>query len=324
MISFRYHVVSLVAVLLALAAGIAVGSGPLQRETETGPDGSALQQRLDDAEAQVSALQDAATYDDDYAASTAPRMLLRALPNRAVTLVVLPGAEERSVSEVSAAVDTAGGTVTAQVEITEALLDPANRQLVTELASQLQDSSGQGLAIPAGASGYERFGRLLASAIGTTRPGGQAVTPDGDSILAAVSTADLVTTRGTVARRGSLVVLVAGPPYGSADDQEGAGAIVATLADALDLGTRGAVVAGPRSSAVETGTDGGTGVVAAVRADPTAAARVSTVDVIDRTSGAVLAALALAEQQGGGVGHYGAFGADGVLPQRVAVRTPAP
>ena len=34
MISFRYHLASLVAVLLALAAGVALGAGPLREDGE--------------------------------------------------------------------------------------------------------------------------------------------------------------------------------------------------------------------------------------------------------------------------------------------------
>ncbi|MGB9373001.1 MAG: copper transporter, partial [Jiangellales bacterium] len=70
-----------------------------------------------------------------------------------------------------------------------------------------------------------------------------------------------------------------------------------------------AVLAGPPASA----SDGG--VVQAVRADADLAAELSTVDMVQLSSGRTSAVLALAEQQDGGVGHYGAVGeVDGPLP----------
>jgi hypothetical protein len=308
-ISFRYHVVSLVAVLLALATGIVLGSGPLQRDdtavgTETG-DAEALAA----AESRASAAEEGLAFGDSYAAATADPLVEGNLTGRAVTLVRLPGAEEAAVADIAGMVDRAGGTVTAQVTLGEKLLDVANRQLVAELATQMQRSARQAVQVPAGASGYERMGLLVGHAVASEVKDGDPVDGAGDSILAGVSTADLVTTQGNVERRGSLVLVVSGNPYGTADLRAGAGSIVNTMVTALDASSDGAVLAGPVSAAAEDG------VVGTLRADPTAAGNVSSVDVADHVAGAVVAVLALAEQAAGNVGHYGSSAAaDGAVP----------
>lgn len=309
MISFRYHVVSLVAVLLALAVGIVLGSGPLQRDTDEDTAGDGDRQALLAAEADVDRLEQIVEYDDAFAEATSAGLLRRKLDGRAVTLVALPGADEAALTRLTESVDRAGGRVTAQVVVAEALLEVDNRQLVDELASQMHDTARKQVDVPAGASGYERMGRLLAYAVGSTKKAGERTDRAAESILAGVSTAELVTTRGNVSRRGSLVLVVTGPPVGTADDRAGAGSILATLADAFAQGTDGVVVAGPVSAGAEDG------LVAAVRSDPTAAASVSTVDVVERVSGAVVAVLALAGEASGEQGHYGsAAAADGPLP----------
>jgi hypothetical protein len=150
---------------------------------------------------------------------------------------------------------------------------------------------------------------LLANAIAADRSSGRPVNDVSDRVLAGLSTADLVTTQGNIERRGGLVLLVAGAPYGSADDREGAGSIVATVATALDEGSQGAALVGPSASAAPDG------LVAALRADPTAAREVSTVDVADRPSGAVVSMLALDREADGESGHYGTGdGAEAPLP----------
>ncbi len=308
MISFRYHVVSLLAVLLALAAGVALGSGPLQRDASDGSADSDAE-ALAAADARVVELEEGEAFDAAYAGATAGELLGGQLDGRAVTLVSLPGSADATLARLSDMVTEAGGEVSARVSFEEKFLDVANRQLVDELATQMHDSVKRDVDVPAGASGYERVGVLLANAIASNRAGGRPVDDVSDRVLAGLSTADLVTTQGNIDRRGSLVLLVAGAPYGSSDERDGAGSIISTVATALDEETDGVALVGPVESAAPDG------LVGALRADPTAARVVSTVDVADRVSGAVVSVLALGQEATGATGHYGAAdAADGPLP----------
>lgn len=310
MISMRYHVVSLLAAFLALAVGVVLGAGPLRADASAPAAGATQGPTLAAAQSRIEQLDQVRAFADAYAAATAKPLVAGALTGRAVTLVRLPGAEDITLAQVGDMVEKAGGSVTARVVVDQKLLDVGNRQLVGELAAQMQDSAKRAVAVPAGVSGYERMGLLLAHAVVSRKKAGESVDPAGDSILAGAATAGLVTTAGNIDRRGSLVVAVAGEPYGSTDQREGAGAVTATLLAALDGASRGSVLVGPVSSAAQDG------LVGALRADPTAAKEVSTVDVGGQVAGAVVAVLALREQAAGGYGHYGSSAAaDGPVPE---------
>lgn len=308
MISFRYHVVSLLAVLFALAAGVALGSGPLQRQDADDP-GRSVTARLAQAQRELDQQGALLGFHDELSAALTPTLVEGRLTGRAVTVVALPGAAEEDVVRVGGAVAAAGGKVTAQIDVDPRLLDVGNRQLVAELATQVQENVQDAVDVPDGAGGYEHLGRLLGFATTTTKDKGTPVNGDADGVLAALSTAELVSVRGNITRRGSLVIMVAGSPQGSEDERAGAGSIVATLSDSLDATSDGVVVAGPVASSAADG------VVSAVRRDPSAAEGVSTVDVVETRAGALLTVLALARQGAGRTGHYGtSASANGALP----------
>lgn len=310
MISFRYHVVSLVAVLLALAAGVVLGGGPLQG------GGTALAGQTDDdarsarLEAQVEGLKAGDRYGDEFATAAAPVLLAGKLRGRVVTLVALPTAQPADVTAIAGLVTVAGGQVGGSLRAGKALVDVGDRQLVDELGTQLESqlSKGRrGVLVPAAAGSYERMGALLARAVGAGRRGGAPVDPTATTILGALDAARLLSATGRVSRRADLVLFVDGPP--DSPTREGAGAVAASLAAAVDAASQGVVVAGPTAS------DAGDGAVAAVRDDAGAARVVSTVDASGRTAGRVATVLALQSEAAGDTGHYGGGpAADGALP----------
>jgi len=305
-ISFRYHIVSIVSVFLALAVGVTLGGGPLKGEV----DNTLVEQVAADRrakaglQAEIEELGSGNEFTDAFAANVAPRLLGSSLGGRAVSLVVLPGAEESAVSGVSGLVSVAGGTVAGTVRAGDGLLDVGNKQLVDELGSQLLDGTTD-VTVADTASGYERMGALIARAIATDVDAGAAVDDAANSILSGLSTANLMSAEGDLNRRGSLVIVVAGPGSGSAAERQGANSIVTALVKAIDAGTDGVVVAGPVEAARERG------LIAAIQADVAAAKEVSTVDVLGRQAGQVVAVMALAEQAHGKAGHYGAVDAAG-------------
>lgn len=310
MISFRYHIVSIVSVFLALAIGVALGGGPLKGEV----DNTLVQQVQADRkakaelQAEVSALRSGNQFEDAFAANVAPGLIGGALQGRVVTMMVLPTAAAEDVTGLARLVKGAGGTIGGTVRIGDALVDVANKQLVDELGSQLLDGAPD-VSVPADASGYERMGALLARAVGTDEAGGATVDATSKSILAGLSTAALMSVDGDLNRRGDLMMVVGGAGRGDAEERQGSNSIVTTLVQALDADTAGTVVAGPLASAR------GDGLVAAVREDVVAARDVSTVDSLGRTAGQVVAVMALAEQSHGQTGHYGAVdAADGAMP----------
>lgn len=116
MINLRYHVISLAAVLLALAAGIAVGSGLLDESeagtTATGSNAAEISSAL-------------AGFDAGYASLTAPGLLTDKLKNRSVMLLTTPGARDNEVDSLIENLTLSGARVTGQVTMTTKLLSPS-------------------------------------------------------------------------------------------------------------------------------------------------------------------------------------------------------
>jgi Copper transport outer membrane protein, MctB len=314
-ISYRYHIVSIVSVFLALAVGVALGGGPLKGEVDNTLVDQVKADRGVKAELrdEIAATRAGNTFTDEFADTIAPGLLGQVLEGRVVTLVALPGSQQAEVSALGDMVTTAGGTVGGSVRVGDQLLDVSNRQLVDELGSQLLDGASD-VSVPADASGYERIGALMARAIGTDKDaGGAGVDATSDSILAGLSTAGLMSADGALDRRGSLVLFVSGSPTGTEEEQSGASSILATLASAVDADTDGVVVAGPIASAREKG------LVRGIREDVVAARDVSTVDALGRSAARIVAAMALAGQAQDQTGHFGAVdAADGAMPGAVS------
>jgi hypothetical protein len=328
-ISFRYHVVSIVSVLFALAVGVALGAGPLRGQPDsTRVDQVAADRQVrNDLSGQVETLRRTGAFDDAFATSVSPGLLRGSLRGHEVSVVVLPTAVTADVSALTRLVGVAGGRVGITLQVTDQMLDVTKKSLVDGLGSQL-DGRAAGLRIPAAAGPYDRIGALLGRALGTVQPGGEPADSTSTTILAGLQTAGLTSgaggpaagaparrgpAAGAAARRGDLVLFVTGAGRGAPDARKGAATIVTSLVRAVDGVTAGTVLAGPVTSA------GVAGPVRAVRQAPAAARDVSTVDTLGTTAGQVVSVLALAEQAAGRTGHYGAVGAaDGAVPRAVA------
>lgn len=311
MISFRYHIVSIVSVFLALAVGVALGGGPLKGEVDNTlvEQVKADRERKAELQSEIAALQTANGFTDRFAETIAPGLVGQTLQGRAVSLVVLPTAQQAEVTAMADMVTTAGGTVAGTVRVGDALLDVENKQLVDELATQLLDGASD-VSVASDSSGYERVGALIARAIGTEKePGGAEVDGTSDSILAGLGTAGLMSAEGDLNRRGSLVLFLAGPGDGTEAERQGANSIATTLVGAVDADTAGAVVTGPVAAARADG------LLRAIRDDVVVSQDVSTVDVLGRAAARVVTVMALAGQAQDQTGHYGAVdAADGAMP----------
>lgn len=310
MISFRYHIVSIVSVFLALAVGVALGGGPLKGEVDKTLVEQVEKDRMvkADLRAEIGDARTGSRFTDDFARAAAPDLLGTELRGRVVTVMVLPGATQSDVTAISELIEVADGRVGGVLRIGGDMLDVAQKQLIDELGAQLLDAT-PGVDVADDASGYERMGALLARAVGTQRVGGARVDEAANGILSGLSTAGLMSAEGDIERRGGLIVILAGSGSGSVEELQGANTIVGALARELDAGTNGTVVAGPVASAQADG------LVESIRQDVVAARDVSTVDSLDRVAGQVVTVMALKGQASGEVGHYGAVDtADGAMP----------
>ncbi|WP_432524915.1 copper transporter [Kineococcus sp. SYSU DK006] len=309
MIDFRYHVVSLVSVFLALAVGIVLGAGPLNEGISTGITDQVRQLTQEKNQLRAERDQALATADaqDSWAEAVTPALVARQLGGRAIALVELPGADS---SQVDAAVDVlqqAGASVPVQVTVQDAWTDSAQASTREQVAGRL---SGDLASAPAADAGTEVVlaAELARGLVADDLAQADQPDPGAVAVLTALADAGLVEveggTDGLSGQRATLALVVGGAPDADATDAqtEGSDAAWVAIAAQLDATGAGAVLAGPPESAA----DGGP--VAALRADADAAADVSTVDDLDASAGRVNAVLALRQQLSGEVGHYGTAG----------------
>ncbi len=295
MITLRHHVLTIVAVFLALAAGIVLGGGPL---SDVGPTVATAGQEKSAAPEKGTAQ---AEYTEKFVAALEPPVIAARLTDRSVALVTVPGADEQVVSALAGQIDSAGGSVSARYDLSEDLVDPGQKSLVDTLGSQLLTQQADD-AVPAEASTYDRLGQLLGLAIATKEVEGEDVNGKSRAIADAISGAGLMSQPEKVERRAPLVLLV----LGTDADDDGSDAILAGLTEGLAAQATGVVVAGATS-------DGGSGQLGRFRADP-AAAGVATIDGIDTVAGRVATILTLQRALTTPGGSFGASGSDGPVP----------
>ncbi|SEG64348.1 Copper transport outer membrane protein, MctB [Thermomonospora echinospora] len=313
MIDFRYHLVSIVAIFLSLAVGLVLGAtalsdpllGTLKKES------NAAIKRSEELRARQLELLKQIEGEEQFSRTVARQLLAGRLKDQSVVLVETPGAGQESLNKISELLgeDAAGATVTGRVTIQKKFLDDDQLATLDQLAEQLRPAQ---MKFSDGAGPYDKAGQVLAAAL-LTGDSAKALRDDasGKATLEAFKSAGFVTVSGKPAQHATLAVMVApSSPYQDGADVDNRALI--SLAGALDSAGRGTVLAGPTTAAGEGG------LIAALR-ESDAADEVSSVDVIDQSSGQVVTVLALESQIAGKTGHYGTGeGAGAYLP------TPAP
>ncbi|MER5705764.1 copper transporter [Micromonospora sp. NPDC002296] len=287
MINFRYHVVSLTAVFLALAIGLVVGTAALN-----GPVADSLKERVNELSKDnqqrrqmVNDMQKELEMEEQFAAEIAQVVLSGKLTGRRVAVVTLPNKREHA-EGVLKMLRTAGATVTGQVDLQDKFINPDNNSSLMELAVTAARPSAPASGLPGNGHGVETSSALLASIL-LDRAGGTPVTEaDRRAVLAAYTNTGYLTTDEKVTGPAEAVVLVSGQPYVDKDSAKKDESVV-KVAEQFDR-AGAIVVAG-------TGSEGGN-VVSVVRGDPVLSQTISTVDDANTTQGQLVTSLALVQQ----------------------------
>ena len=299
MIDFRYHLVSLIAVFLAVALGIIIGTTALNEPILADIEGQVadLEQDKRSLEDQTQQLQAQVNAAQAFDQAVAPSLVDGTLSDASVLLVVTN--EEiapETIEGVAALIADADGTVAGQITLLPAYSDPSS-----EAALEGYVTGGglpPGVQLPEADDAGQLVGALLAQVL-MIPPGGPE--PDGaaiSSVLAGLSALDVLSQDSdSVAPADYAIVLAAGAFTGD-DAAERTGTLV-DLVSALDAAGSGAVVAGDAPSAGENG------LVGVIRDDPALSAAVSTVDNVGTTAGQISAVLALGQESEGTSGKYG-------------------
>jgi copper transport outer membrane protein MctB len=298
-IDFRYHLVSLIAVFLAVALGIVIGTTQLNGPVLTNLEGqvSALQEdkrTLEDETRQLQAqLDDVGAFEE----AVAPALVEGTLAGRSVALVIGSADVPTEVVEgVTALLGTAGATVTGSIRLTDAYSDPESTAALQTYVT--------GPGVPPGVVLPETddTGVLVATLLGEVLmiPAGGPV-PDSaatSSVLAGLEELEVLSQSTTSVTPADFAVVLTSGGYTEEDAAE-RNATLLELVAALDAAGSGTVVAGDAASAAEGG------LVAAVRSDATVTGGVSTVDDVETVAGRITTVLAVAAEGRGTSGEYG-------------------
>jgi len=304
MVNLRYHVVSLIAVFLALTVGIVMGSTVVDRVTV-----DALNQRVNsvsksvsNAEAENGRLGNQLRTVQDFAAQARDQIVRGRLKGVPLVVVAVSGVDRKRVDELGQAL------VSAQAAMAGSLWLTAKMRLDND-----NDVRALATALTVGVDRPEVLRRQALAKVAEALAGSADGTPN--PTLAALVAAGFVTyeappgqAAATVAAlpQGLRVVMVSGAGADVGDDQ-----VALPLVQDLSQAPARLVVA-------ESGQDssGGRGVfVGLVRKDDAVASRVSSVDNLESPMGQAAVVLALEDLAGSRTGHYGVGpGAQRLLP----------
>ena len=300
MIDFRYHLVSLIAVFLAVALGIVIGTtalnNPISADIEARVD--QLEQDKRQLEDRTRALTTQVEGADAFEQAVAPALVDGTLADSDVLVVATSETSTPElVEQVSGLLVQAGATVSGVVRLQPGFSDPAGAAALQNYVTS--PGIPAGVQLPTTDDTGQLVGALLAQAlmVPTGAGAGAPDTEDVSSVLAGLSALDVLTVESSsVEPADYAVVLTAEGPESDATDRTGT---LVELVSALDSAGAGAVVAGTADATPDDA------LVGAIRADPELSAAVSTVDNVDRAAGRISTVLALGQEAEGTSGMYG-------------------
>lgn len=301
MVNFRYHLVSLIAVFLALAIGVVLGAGPLQAALNRKDEGAVSAEQLS---AELEAASSALSQSDQFIWDVGEEVLPGTLDHSTVALVLLPGAGADAQLPVQRGLETAGATVAATVAL-DGIWSETDQAPYRETLAQA--ASAHLATRPSDASADAILAQALVEVLTTSGPA--------QELLAAMlsdSQTTLVPADDIPARPVDAVVLVGPGPQPAGDPATSSGSSAAQSGEGTD-GEQSASALGVALAQAAATVPGGALAVGQADDPGQFIARVrdtgvhlTTVDQGGTAMSGVNAALALADViAGGGTGAYG-------------------
>lgn len=324
MIDFRYHLVSIVAVFLALGLGLLLGStqlapGLLRTLQKTS---RSEQSQIDSQLATLRQLNQELGRNQQFAQAAEHQILGNVLAGQHVVIITAPGAPGGAVTGIKQLLTKeAGATVTGELQLQQNLFDPSvgTQQRLTTLAQQFAPA---GVTVNTEASPIAQAGQVLASAILTKDGPGQPPAGERDSsataIMAGFAAGGFVTVGNPAPTRATLAVVVIPDSPPSASDSNHESQALVTLAQQFQQAGDGVVVTGSTSGAAQ-------GSAIDVMRTLGRTGKMSSVDGADTPIGQIVVVEALADQLNGVSGNYGtAANASAAGPSPVPTPAPTP
>jgi hypothetical protein len=313
MINLRYHIVSLVAVFLALGLGIVMGSTVIDRVTV-----DALNNRLDDVQRSVGAIRDEngrlkgqVDRGQDFAETARDELLRGHLRNVPVIVVAVAGIDRGPVDDLQTALVGAQATLQGTIWFTPKM----------RLAN---DGDVRALATALDLGAVDRPAAARRQALAKVAAARDAATADA-SPLASLQSAGFITYEGpptATSTSASLPLSLASLPLANTRYVvvSGAGAQVGDDVLAVPL-VQAYAQGSARVVAAESGEDtvGGRAVFVGLLRGDVVSARLSTVDNLESPMGQTAVVMALEDLAVPRFGHYGVGpGAQRILPAPAA------
>lgn len=246
------------------------------------------------------------------------------LQDRPVLLMHTTDAEQTDIDDVAWLLQRAGAVNAGRIQLEEEFFNQDNADQLKSIVTN---------TLPAGAQLSEtqldpgtHAGEALGSGLMLNPESGepQASTAERALLLGALRDTGYISYEDGTILPGQVVVLVTGDSDGTGESSYAAES-QSLFARALDSRGSGVVVAGRIHTAADTG------VIGRLRANPDAAANVSTVDSVGRTWGKMATVLSVRDELAGQSGAYGSAASaeaaspklDGVTPPRVEDEAPA-
>ncbi|MHA7132703.1 copper transporter [Oerskovia turbata] len=329
MIDFRYHIVSLISVFLALAVGIILGAGPLQGAIGDQLTGQVEQLRLERNELrdELDATNLEAADNQEFIVAAGPQLVAGSLQDRRVAVVDLGKVDDERYEAVQAQLEGGGASVVGHVRLSDDWTSEDQKADRKTAATEVSNLVG----------GVDEAGpdEKLAAALATSLAAKQVAAPEARTSEAVLieqklSEAGLIEVVQPQELPADVILLLApqtppaltaGTTQDVAVDEAKAYAvsIEVLLAQAAQARSEAALVAGSTPVPGD--------LISTISADADLAAVISTVSGIEAPAGQISVPLALAARLGDKVGQYGfEEGATAVIPPAVQLppvdRTP--
>lgn len=304
MIDFRYHIVSLISVFLALAIGIVLGAGPLKEAIGDQLTGQVEALRTDKEQLR-SSLTDAETNlgnRDEFLEGVSGDLLAEVLPGRRVAIIELEETPDGVLEMVETRLKAAGATLTTSVQLTESWTSESKATFRKSLASSLVDflepqSANEGADADLAAA-------LVQSLTGIAPEDGNALSSGASDIKSLLAASELVEYSGEANTPADMIVLVSSPQEVEQDATPDA---VDARAQTVQVQSLLALAASARaeSALVASATEDGNDLLARLGSEKQFD-HVTTVARVQELPGQLNVPLALAAAAAGEVGRYGA------------------
>jgi hypothetical protein len=326
-IDFRYHLVSIVAVFLALAIGIVLGAAELQNPTldllRTTSD--SLSNQLHAALVQSSSYHDQASKEDQFLQSAEPRQLAGLLKGDRIVIVTEPGAQGSVVDGIKQAAALAGATVTGQVALQSKFNDVSapNQSTLGSINSSVSAADGITLSAGAGSqtASQQQAAQLIAYAILATKTSSQAglTSTAEQALLNEYAQAGYLTVSPGVPAPPATLAVIVTPQTAPADGaNDPANQVLVAVAQEFASASAATLVAGGTIAPAQYG-----GSAMSVLRSSSVSGQVSSVDNADTALGQIVVIQALAAQLANGKPNSYGISGDASAVSPVPAPTPS-